>query len=74
MSYWLKRQEKPRWDVGIGDRKVFVLLESFLHVSGQSGKFLDSLESYLTVWNFFGQSGKFLDSLVIFGPVSDSLK
>ena len=40
---------------------------------------LDSLENFWTVWKLtwqkvFGQSGKFPDSLVIFGPVSDSLK
>ena len=31
--------------------------------SGQSGKFLDSLESFWTFWKVSGESGKFLDSL-----------
>ena len=46
----------------------------FLHVytkltlksSHQSGKFPDSLESFLTVWKVSGQSGKFPDSLESF--------
>ena len=38
-------------------------------VSGQSGKFLDSLESFWTVWKVSGQSGNFLDSLESFRTV-----
>ena len=62
-------------------RKVFARPESFcayLHkikskkvwkVSGQSGKFPDSLESFRTVWKVSGQSGKFQDSLESFWTV-----
>ena len=49
-------------------------------VSGQCGKFLDSLagentdslESFPKDWKVSGQSGKFPDSFVIFGQFSDS--
>ena len=38
-------------------------LRTVWKVSGQSGKFPDSVESFRTVWKVPGQSGKFLDSL-----------
>ena len=42
-------------------------------VSGQSGKFLKSLESFRTGKKVSGQCGMFLDTLVFFGQFSDSL-
>ena len=42
-------------------------------VSGQSGKFLKSLESFRTGEKVSGQCGMFLDTLVFFGQFSDIL-
>ena len=66
--------QKPSWHRGIAIQKVFARPESFcakplkLHwgVSGWSGKFPDSLESFQIVWIFSGLTGKFPNSLESF--------
>ena len=62
--------EKARWRVGIANRKVFALLESFCAYLQNGPKIKSkhsiSMLSFWTVWKAFGQSGKFLDNLESF--------
>ena len=84
------QEEKPRWRGGHPESlcasekslRVYTKLTfQSIQNNATKGKFLDSLESFLTVSKVSGQSGKFLDSLESFrtiwklsGKLLDSLE